>query len=101
MGSQMSSSVLLNLDGLALLIDPETGRVGSRSPGQSTQWSEQCLPLPVRAVLTDADVGYLHMWSGVLEVQRPSGHTCWLVDGEDQPVRVHLFLGQSPSLSWP
>ena len=96
----MSPSLLLILDGIHLLLDPSAQRLGARTGSGEILWSRQPIPMPVRAVLAEADVGYLHMWSGVLEVALPAGGVCWVVDGDEQPVRVRLGSGQPPALEW-
>lgn len=97
----MSPTLLLHFPGGRLLLDPTTGALGAAWGGSAVVWGQQALPQPVRAVLTDADVGYLHMWSGVTEVALPSAEACWLVDGEEQPVRVRLLPGKHPVAEWP
>ena len=102
----MSSITLLTTKGVRLLLDKRTGRIGAAWRGQPTCWSEVVLPLPVRAVSVEADVGYLHMWSGILEVDLPAllpdgALRCWLVDGEEQPARVTVLPGQVPQVMWP
>ncbi|MFT4975470.1 MAG: hypothetical protein ACI8S6_001357 [Myxococcota bacterium] len=102
----MSSITLLTIEGVRLLLDRHTGRIGAAWPYQPICWSEVALPLPVRAVSAEADVGYLHMWSGILEVDLPAllsdgALRCWLVDGEEQPARVTVLPGQAPQVMWP
>lgn len=96
----MSPSILLTLDGICLILDPSAQRLGARASDSAVFWSTQQIPMPVRAVLTESDVGYLHMWSGVLEVALPSSSVCWVVDGDEQPVRVGLCAGRPPVLEW-
>lgn len=100
----MSPTTLLQLPGIDLLL-ASSGRLGASWDGGPPEWGAEPLPLPVRAVRTEDDVGYLHMWSGITDAALPAriagGWVCWLVDGEEQPVRVVLTRGNGPQADWP
>lgn len=97
----MSPVPLLTLEKTVIVLDPNTGRIGAKRGDDDIVWSVQTLSLPVRAVCTLDDVVYLHMWAGVLEVDLPRQQTCWLVDGEEQPVQLTLRANHPPALRWP